>query len=72
MANLNPGDLNAIKDLIEVTLDEKLDRKFKEKFDKQLGFLPTKDEFFAETAKIYKKMEDIVKYPFCCTNFLNG
>ncbi len=55
MANLTQDDLDAIKGLIEVTLDEKLEEKFTEK----LGSLPSKDEFYEQTTKLLKKMEDM-------------
>ena len=49
MATLDDQDLQAIKGLIEVTLDEKLD----EKLDERLSHLPTKDEF-------YEKMDEVM------------
>jgi hypothetical protein len=55
MAKLDDNDLKAIKDLIEVTFDEKLD----EKLDIKLSHLPTKDEFYEETGKILKKLDDL-------------
>lgn len=40
---------------LEVKLDEKLDEKFKDK----LGNLPTKDQFYEETLKIMKRLDNI-------------
>jgi len=49
MATLDDQDLKAIRDLIDVELDQKLDEKLGEK----LSHLPTKDEF-------YGKMDDVI------------
>ena len=49
MATLDNDDLKAIKDLMEVTFEEKLDEQLAEK----LSHLPTKDEF-------YTKMDEVV------------
>jgi len=55
---LTNEDFKAFKDLVEVTLDEKIEEKgLVTRAD--ISHLPTKDEFYAETAKLYKKMEDI-------------
>ena len=52
MATLDNDDLKAIKSLIEVTIDEAIDRnKFVAKSD--LSHLPTKDDF-------YGKMDEVV------------
>ena len=52
MAKLDNEDLKAIKDLIEVTIEEVIDRK--ELVTKEhLSHLPTKDEF-------YTKMDEVV------------
>ena len=53
IATLDSDDLKAIKNLIEVTFDEKLDEK--------LSHLPTKDEFYEETSKILKRLDDLEK-----------
>jgi hypothetical protein len=55
MAKLDSDDLKAIKDLIEVTLDEKLD----EKLDSKLSHLPTKDEFYERTGEILKRLDNL-------------
>lgn len=57
MATLDSDDLRAIKGLIEVTFDEKLD----DKLDEKLSHLPTKDEFYEETSKILKRLDDLEK-----------
>jgi hypothetical protein len=52
MAKLDDDDLKAIKDLVEVTVDEVIEKKeLVTKSD--LSHLPTKDEFF-------NKMDDVV------------
>lgn len=53
---LTTEDLKAIKDLMGVTFDEK-NEDFVKKED--IKHLPTKDEFYTETSKIYKKLKDI-------------
>jgi len=55
MATLDSDDLKAIKDLIEVTMDEKLD----EKLDVKLSHLPTKDEFYKQTGEILKRLDNL-------------
>jgi hypothetical protein len=52
MAKLDNDDLKAIKDLIEVTVEEVIDKKGVATKD-HLGNLPTKDEF-------YGKMDDVM------------
>ena len=51
MATLDNGDLRAIKDLIEVTVDEKLDEKSK--------YLPTKDEFYGKMDEVMGELKAI-------------
>ncbi|KKQ37645.1 MAG: hypothetical protein US53_C0013G0004 [Candidatus Woesebacteria bacterium GW2011_GWA1_37_7] len=55
MAKLDNDDLTAIKNLMEVTFDAKLD----EKLDVKLSHLPTKDEFYEQTSKILKRLDDM-------------
>jgi predicted nuclease with TOPRIM domain len=55
MATLDDQDLKAIKNLMEVTLDERLD----EKLDEKLGNLPTKDEFYGNTDKVMGELKAI-------------
>ena len=55
---LTDQDLKAFKDLIEVTVEDVIDRK--ELVSKRdLAQLPTKDEFYAETGKIIKRLDDL-------------
>ncbi|MFZ5856620.1 MAG: hypothetical protein ACOYZ6_07305 [Chloroflexota bacterium] len=49
MAKLDDQDLKAIRNLVDVSLDEKLDAKL----DEKLGYLPTKEEF-------YEKMDEVM------------
>ena len=55
MATLDDDDLKAIKNLMEVTFDEKLD----EKLDVKLSHLPTKDEFYEQTGEIVKRLDNL-------------
>jgi len=52
---LTDKDLKAFKDLMEVTFDDKLD----EKLDEKLSHLPSKDEFYEQTGKILKQLDDL-------------
>ncbi len=61
------GELRALKDLIEITIDEKLDRKLNEKLglkpgetlQEKLSHLPTKDEFYEAMDKVMKELKAI-------------
>jgi hypothetical protein len=55
MAKLDNNDLKAIKDLMEVTLDERLDGKL----DEKLGYLPTKDDFYGMMDKVMGELKAI-------------
>jgi hypothetical protein len=55
MATLDGEDLNAIKQLIEVTLDEKLDGKL----DAKISHLPTKDEFYGKMDEVMGELKAI-------------
>ena len=55
---LTNGDLQAIGNLVGVVLDEKIEEKGLVTKD-DIKYLPTKDEFYAETTKILKKMDDL-------------
>lgn len=59
MAKLDKDDLSAIGELIDVRINYALDNKLNQMLDEKIGSLPTKDEFYAETLKILKKLEDI-------------
>lgn len=55
---LTNGDLKAIGNLVGVVLDEKIEEKGLVTKD-DIKHLPSKDEFYAETTKILKKMDDL-------------
>ena len=55
MARLDSDDLRAIKDLIEVTFDEKFDQRL----DEKLGNLPTKDDFFGKMDEVMGELKSI-------------
>ena len=55
MAKLDNEDLEAIKDLMEVTIDERLDGKL----DEKLGYLPTKDDFYGMMDKVMGELKAI-------------
>jgi hypothetical protein len=58
MAALDDNDLKAIKDLIEVTVDEVFEkREVATKND--LSHLPTKDEFYEQTGEIIKRLDNL-------------
>lgn len=52
---LTAKDLDAIKELIEVTLDEKLEEKLNEK----LKSFPSKDEFFSRMDEIISELKSM-------------
>ena len=52
---LTVKDLQALRELVETIVDERLD----EKLDEKLSHLPTKDEFYKETLKILKKLDNV-------------
>lgn len=51
---MTPKDLNAIGTLIDMKLDEKLNPILE-----KINHLPTKDEFYEEMIKLYKKSDDL-------------
>lgn len=55
MAKLDDDDVQAIKDLIEVTIDDKLDKKL----DEKLKYLPTKDEFYSKMDEVMGELKSI-------------
>ena len=55
MATLENDDLKAIKGLIEITFDEKLD----ENLDEKLSHLPTKDEFYTKMDEVMGELKAI-------------
>ena len=48
---LTKQDLSQIKTVVEDVVEEK--------FNEKLKFLPTKDEFYTETAKLMKEVQDM-------------
>ena len=58
MAKLDSEDLKAIKELMQVTIDEAFEEKgVVTKSD--LSHLPTKDEFYEQTGEILKRLDDL-------------
>lgn len=58
MAKLDNEDLKAIKDLIEVTVDEVLEKR-EVATKKDISHLPTKDEFYEQTGEIIKRLDNL-------------
>jgi hypothetical protein len=58
MAKLDNEDLQAIKSLIEVTLDEAIESK-ELVTKKDLSHLPTKGEFYEQTGQIIKRLDNL-------------
>ena len=58
MAKLDDDDLKAIKDLIEVTVDEVIENKELVTKD-DIGHLPTKDEFYGAMDKVMGELKAI-------------
>ncbi len=52
---LTTNDLKNLKELIEITFDEKFDQKIGEK----LKYLPTKEEFYASEDKVLKELQTV-------------
>jgi hypothetical protein len=58
MANLDSDDLKAIKDLMEVTIDQAIEKRgLVTKSD--ISHLPTKDEFYEQTGEILKSLDNL-------------
>ena len=57
MAKLDSDDLKAIKGLMEVTIDEVIEKKLVTKED--LSLLPTKDEFFTKMDEVMGELKTI-------------
>ena len=55
MGTLDNDDLKAIKQLIEVTFDEKFD----EKLDEKLSYLPSKEEFYGKMDEVMGELKAI-------------
>jgi hypothetical protein len=58
MAKLDDDDLKAIKNLMEVTIDDAIEKK-ELVTKKDISHLPTKDEFYEQTGKILKRLNDL-------------
>jgi chaperonin cofactor prefoldin len=58
MAKLDDDDLKAIKNLMEVTIDDAIEKK-ELVTKKDISHLPTKDEFYEQTGKILKRLDDL-------------
>jgi hypothetical protein len=58
MAALDNDDLKAIKNLMEVTIDESIEKK-ELVTKKDISHLPNKDEFYEQTGKILKRLDDL-------------
>lgn len=55
---LTDRDISAIENLMKVVI-ERSDLVSKKDLEQMISFLPTKDEFYEETLKLYKKLEDM-------------
>ena len=51
---LTQEDLDAIKDLVGVTIDESLEKML----DEKLKYFPTKEEFFNKMDEVMKELKD--------------
>lgn len=58
MATLDNDDLKAIKDLVEVTVDEVFEKR-EVATKKDLSHLPSKDEFYEQTGEIIKRLDNL-------------
>ena len=60
---LTKSDIELMQDIFgkqfRVILEEVLDQKLEEKLTEKLGKYPTKDEFYEQTLKILKKLDDL-------------
>lgn len=54
---LSTTDLQNIKKLIEVALDEKLDQKLEQKLNEKLANFPSKDEFFTKMDEVMGELQ---------------
>ena len=55
------ADLDDLKEWIDIAVDEKLDKVIETKIATKddISHLPSKDDFYKETARLLSKMEDI-------------
>ena len=56
---LTKRDLNAIKEIVRVEVDEALDIKLEEKLEEKLSGFITKGEFYKTTDKILGELSDL-------------
>lgn len=60
---LTQKDLDAIKELIEITIDEKFDKRLglesNQTLDNKFSYLLTRDEFYEQTDKLMKELKDM-------------
>ncbi|OGM74165.1 hypothetical protein A2382_01985 [Candidatus Woesebacteria bacterium RIFOXYB1_FULL_38_16] len=57
--SLTTKDLEAIREIVEITVDVKLEEKLEEKFEEKLKYLPNKEEFYASQDKLMKEIRDL-------------
>lgn len=51
--------MKAVKNLMRITITEEMEVMLEKKLEEKLGRYPTKDEFYEETLKVLKKLDDI-------------
>ncbi len=58
---LTDGDIEFLREFFvdRYEFEEKIQKIVKETMKEEIGHLPTKDEFFKEMGKIYKKQQDL-------------
>lgn len=56
---LNKKDLENIKNLVEVTFEEKLDEVLEKKLEEKLSHLPSKEEFYTQMDEIMGELKTI-------------
>lgn len=57
--SLTKVDLQAIKKLVRLEVDDALEQKLEQKLEEKLGRYPTKDEFYTSMDKLMKELETI-------------
>lgn len=61
--SLTQSDLDAIKNLIEITIDEKFEGRLglspDQTLDEKFNHLPTKEEFYNKTDELIKELRDM-------------
>lgn len=56
---LTKQDLKLIGEVVDLKLQTTLETTLDKKFDEKLGKYPNKDEFYEETLRVLKKLDDI-------------